>query len=267
MSYLKIIRQVIKDNSLFYGLSMLSILSSQKFLRYPKNYVYQYNSRKIKKNVKMKYSADISTGFAVFEIFGFCPYYSSKSGKIKFNICNDSTVCDIGAFIGDSAVFFGLQGAKVYSYEPQIKAFRLIEENLKLNGLKNVQLINTPVTFDGRILSLDSNSDKISDSFNTFTNTGDTKIKSIKFSDALKMERKWDLVKVDIEGGEWEILKDLCKNPRILKKIKGIVIEIHHPRKNRQILDKFVNLLRNNNFNVEVDAQNELGMLWAKRGN
>ncbi|MGV8142528.1 MAG: FkbM family methyltransferase [Candidatus Pacearchaeota archaeon] len=267
MGYLDVVRQVVRDNGVLKGMSMLSILSTQKFFGYPKTHVYRYHSRKINKIAKMKYSADISSGFALFEIFGFCPYYSSTSGKIRFDIGKDSTVCDIGAFIGDSAVFFGLQGAKVYSYEPQAKAFRLIEENLKINGLKNVALINNPVTFDGRLLSLDSNSDKISDSFNITANSGGSKVKSIKFSDALKMESKWDLVKIDIEGGEWEILQSLCDKPITLNKIKGIAMELHHPRQNRQILDNFVAILRNNKFKVEVEAQNELGMLWAKRYN
>ncbi len=267
MSYLKIIRRIVKDNGLFKGAFMFLMLSSQKFLKYPKSHIYSYNSKKINKIAKIKYSTDISKGFALFEIFGFCPYYSSESGKIKFRLNHQSKVCDIGAFIGDSAVFFGLQGAKVYSYEPQETAFKLINENLKLNGLKNVKILNYPVTSDGRMLSLNNNSDKISDGFNITDNFGNNKIKSVKFEDALTYEKKWDLVKIDIEGGEWEILRSICKKPDILKSINGIAMEIHHPLKNKETLDKFSELLKSENFAVEINAQNALGMLWAKRNN
>ena len=265
MGYIQIINRIIKDNGLLNGGIMFFILSCQKFIGYPKKYTYQYNSIKINKTVKMKYSSDISRGFALFEIFGFCPYYSSKSGRIKFNININSKVCDIGAFIGDSAVFFGLQGAKVYSYEPQIMAFRLMQDNIKLNKLNNVTILNYPVTFDGRTLSLDNNANKISDSFNIKDNSGLNKTNSIKFTEALKVEKIWDLVKIDIEGGEWEILEDLCRKPITLNKIRGIAMEIHKPKENKQILSNFVQILQKNKFLVEVDVQNELGMLWAKK--
>src|SRR3989344_2705519 len=102
MNFIRVIRQIVEDNGFFRGLFMFTVLSSQKFFKYPRSYVYSYNSRKIGRKVKMKYSSDILRGFALFEIFGFCPYYSSKSGRIKFEVNENSNICDIGAFIGDS---------------------------------------------------------------------------------------------------------------------------------------------------------------------
>ncbi len=47
----------------------------------------------------------------------------------------DRIVIDIGACMGDTAFFFLLQGAKkVYAYETDSKYFKLLEENIALNG-------------------------------------------------------------------------------------------------------------------------------------
>ena len=48
----------------------------------------------------------------------------------------DAVVLDIGAYIGDSAIKFILEGAKhVYSYEPHPQLYKLADQNIKLNNL------------------------------------------------------------------------------------------------------------------------------------
>lgn len=76
------------------------------------------------------------------------------------------SVVDIGAATGDSPIYFALRGAKrVVGFEPNDEAFRWFEENVRANGLSNVETVHTiapPIeeivdrySIDGGILKMD----------------------------------------------------------------------------------------------------------------
>jgi tRNA/tmRNA/rRNA uracil-C5-methylase (TrmA/RlmC/RlmD family) len=51
----------------------------------------------------------------------------------------DRDVIDVGAFVGDSAIYFALKGAKrVIAVEPHPGAFAEMLENIKLNKMENI---------------------------------------------------------------------------------------------------------------------------------
>jgi FkbM family methyltransferase len=51
----------------------------------------------------------------------------------------DKVVIDVGSFVGDSAIYFALKGArKVIAIEPHVEAFQEMLENIKLNGLEGI---------------------------------------------------------------------------------------------------------------------------------
>jgi methyltransferase, FkbM family len=66
---------------------------------------------------------------------------------IEENFCNEQyaslniegkDVVDIGANIGDSAIYFALKGAKhVYAFEPYPYSYNLAKRNVELNNLNN----------------------------------------------------------------------------------------------------------------------------------
>ena len=52
---------------------------------------------------------------------------------------NDRVVVDVGAFVGDSAIYFALKGAKrVIAIEPHPGAYAEMLENIRLNNLEGV---------------------------------------------------------------------------------------------------------------------------------
>jgi FkbM family methyltransferase len=66
----------------------------------------------------------------IVEVFD-CGVYESLNVKGK-------VVVDIGAYIGDSAIYFALRGAKrVIAIEPHPQAFRELVENVRLNNLED----------------------------------------------------------------------------------------------------------------------------------
>lgn len=68
---------------------------------------------------------------SIFEVFEGEEY---KALNVK-----DRVVVDIGAYVGDSAIYFALRGAKkIIAVEPHQGAFKEMLENIKLNNLENV---------------------------------------------------------------------------------------------------------------------------------
>ncbi|MCC6017275.1 MAG: FkbM family methyltransferase, partial [Desulfurococcaceae archaeon] len=50
----------------------------------------------------------------------------------------DKVVVDVGAFIGDSSIYFALRGARrVIAVEPHPEAYKVMVENIRLNGLED----------------------------------------------------------------------------------------------------------------------------------
>jgi FkbM family methyltransferase len=218
----------------------------------------------MKEKYFIKYSSDMRRGFDMSEIFGICPYLSSPSEKIYFSFDKNSKILDIGGFIGDSTVFFAKQGTMIYVFEPQKKAFDLILDNMRLNKLKNFKSYNKAITHDGRDIILDDN-EKITDDIDVMNLKKGSLKKIVKFSDALKNENQWSLIKIDIEGGEWSILEEIIRNVRLVKNVKGFIIELHDYSKNKNLLKRFIDLLKKKGFNVEIQLSGRLGMLWVKR--
>ena len=66
-------------------------------------------------------------------------------GKMAGDIRN-KTIVDVGAFLGDTAVYFVRKGCKsVFAFEPNDDHFELARKNLNLNEVHNVELFKTSV--------------------------------------------------------------------------------------------------------------------------
>jgi hypothetical protein len=69
--------------------------------------------------------------WSILEIFDY--------GEYKLLGVKDRVVVDVGAFVGDSSIYFALKGArKVIAIEPNPEAYVEILENIKLNNLENI---------------------------------------------------------------------------------------------------------------------------------
>lgn len=260
-----IITQVIKDNGYIKGMNLLFLFLLQKKLGLPREKVYSYNCKALDKVVKMIYSSNISTGLLFVEIYSILHYYQSSSRKMIFELNNKSKVIDLGGFIGDSAIFFAMQGAKVYSYEPQRLAYDLALRNIRLNSLSNkIKLFNKPVTQNEKLILIEDSS-KISDSYSINNLIMGLPVRTVPLINILSKEKEWDILKIDIEGGEWDLIEYFIKKEHKLRKINGIIIELHGKNK---ILDKFIRLLKRRNYDTEIEYdEKDLGMLWAKKRN
>lgn len=135
-------------------------------------------------------------------------------------------VLDIGANIGDTAVYFGLKGArKVYSYEINERFFNVCKKNIELNGLRdiaNVELCgigkdNKPL--DGSMDVLDAilpeRDRKAVDGL--AMKSLDEIIREHKISDGI--------LKIDVDGFEYDIMDGADCNS--LNSFSRIIMEYH----------------------------------------
>lgn len=139
----------------------------------------------------------------------------------KNNIKKGDIVIDIGANIGyDTLILAELVGknGKVIAFEPYLNNFKLLQENIKINGYNNVILVNKAVSNkNGKIkLYLDNDKDtghKIydNDMFGNKLNRNFVYVDTIRLDDYLMQNKiyKIDFVKIDVEGAECEVIKGM----------------------------------------------------------
>ena len=88
-------------------------------------------------------------------------------------------VIDIGANIGDSAIYFALKGAKhVYAFEPYPYSYYIANKNIRLNGLQDkITLVNQGCGGKKTTIKID----------NTYENVGSTDLKLFKRGKEIKI--------------------------------------------------------------------------------
>jgi len=161
----------------------------------------------------------------------------SPKNPYSIEITQDpSTIADIGANIGVYMVYIARKypNAKVYAIEPEESNFNQLLKNIKLNNLKNVIPIRAVVssTSGKRILNLSTLSN--CHSLSERNGNQSQEVETI----TLKSLGKIDLLKIDVEGAEYEIFRDY------IPECENIVMEIHPDEKESEenLINKFRNM-------------------------
>lgn len=170
-----------------------------------------------------------------FEITRTGEYEPGMARILRKHLFEGSTFVDLGANEG----YFTVLGAAccgsagtVLAIEPQMRLLDIIAENLRLNNIQGVRIANVAVTDHSgtAVLHLASDTNSGSSGLHRVTKykvpTQD--VKATTLSQLLSEERiqTVDLLKVDIEGFEYEALlgsKDLFKQQRV----RALALELH----------------------------------------
>ena len=155
-------------------------------------------------------------------------------------------VIDVGAFIGDTAVYFASKGAKeVIAFEPSIMHEYAVV-NARLNGFeKIVETRKMAVGIKRGTIQLNFNRNwpGMSSTVNRNKTSSIQTVPIISIAEVVQEYGKIGLLKMDCEGGEYEIFPHL-ENSGSLKNIQNIMLEVHGS-------DKIIKLiLARNNFRI-----------------
>jgi len=196
----------------------------------------------------------------------FLSYLDNIKGKI---------VLDIGAFVGDTAVFFGKKGASVYAYEPSKELYEIAKKNIKLNNI-DAKIFNLGIGDKNTNAKITHNINNIVDSGSFVLFEGQKaleekiekdrlllteEVKIISLNEVLEQFETIYLLKMDCEGCEFPSISSV--KDENLQKIKYIIMEVHF----MNVFDSniIISKLNANNFEVNIDNKNGIyGMLYAK---
>ena len=176
---------------------------------------WQYKNNYWEKNgIKFKYAYG-----SIYEVF--------EEEDYKFLNVKDKNVLDIGAFIGDSSIYFILKGAKkVYAIEPHPDAHNEMLENIKLNNMEDKIIpINMGINYCNNYITINTK-DVVHVAFSIFnSNNKGIKVPAGKLSDIIdKYNIDAQVLKMDCEGCEYDII---LKDYNTIKEFDEIGFEYH----------------------------------------
>ena len=187
--------------------------------------------------------------------------FGDKSGKVgEFLNLKKGVFIDVGANLGKYTIMVGKklkENGTVISIEPEKQNIKLLNENIKINGLKNVIVIEKAcsnkngkstlylegTTFGGTSHSLEKHKHHVGEII-VDIETLDSIISKLKF-------KRVNLVKIDVEGSELEVLHGAEK-----------IITKYHPKIicesfDKESEEKITNFLKKFKYQVKrIDTQN-----------
>jgi len=185
----------------------------------------------------------------------------------KLRLPVDAVIIDAGANIGafTIAIAMGYPARTIISFEPEESNFHTLVKNIDLNSFKNVTAYQKAIAGKGGEVELfihpyDTASHSLVE-FSQRPNTNDVTNARVQIVEAVTLEtivvdhnlKKIDLLKLDVEGAEYEILFN-CPS-YILALINCISIEIHdHPKYQSKDL---ISYLERNGFNCQQSSTRE----------
>lgn len=149
--------------------------------------------------------------------------YIEEVYKVKFD-SDMPRILDCGANIGLAALYFkkNYPGAIITAFEPDPLNFQFLKKNIENNNLKNVELRNEAVWTENTTIQFASDGTLGSKIAGSQQHTDMVNVAAIRLKDLLN--EKTDFLKLDIEGAEYEVLKD-CRDS--LGNITHLFIEFH----------------------------------------
>jgi len=219
--YSKYIENMTKDNiylkinnkTFQLPLKEIEILGFWNIIRLLKSDWLYYKNYWEKNNIRFKHAYG-----AIYEVF--------NDEEYKFLNVQNRSVLDIGAFIGDSPIYFILKGAKkVYAIEPHPDAYNEMIENIKLNNMEDKIIpINMGINYESNYISIPTTVANTQGTLLRSEGNG-SKVLAGKLSDIIdKYNIDAQVLKMDCEGCEYDII---LKDYDIIKEFDEIGFEYH----------------------------------------
>jgi len=179
---------------------------------------------------------------------------------------NGRIVVDVGAFIGDSAIYFVLKGAKrVISIEPHPEAYKELLENIRLNSLTNI-IIPVNAGLASKPGSICIKGTDLMHTYSTYHRPGgncDSHIPAITLRVLIdKYAVKDDaILKIDCEGCEYDVILNDYEHVRVFKEL---LIEYHTYAVNKSVKELLKILAKDYKCKL-VEGEKDIGIIYCIR--
>lgn len=168
----------------------------------------------------------------------------------------DTTVIDIGSFIGDTAIYFALNPnvKKVLAYEPNPTSYLICRENLQKCPIKTIELSNHAVSNrEGSMLITHNYPTGYSKAIHS---DKETQIRTIPINMILKSYKGQNVaIKCDAEGAEYEIFE----KDTDLGSVYLIMAEYHGGP------ERLEAVLKQKGYTISTRGEGKIGYLMAFR--
>ena len=181
-----------------------------------RGWAYDFSGRYwFKEGVKFKH-----VYWPIIEIFDL--------GQYSFLDVKNKVIIDIGSFVGDSAIYFALRGAKnVYAIEPHLGAYHEMLENIKLNDMEN-KIVAINAALGNRLGEIKASSidiDKTGGMYYGPGSSGNMKVLMITLEQLIREYGiEPEILKMDCEGCEFDVILNDYEN---IRKFDELVFEYH----------------------------------------
>lgn len=184
------------------------------------------------------------------EIFGENCYYLELETE-------EPKIADLGANIGISVLYFKrlFPKAKIVAFEPIPDNFKILEKNITENQLDDIELIEAVIApKSGKLIIFEpigegewkSGAGIIPKGWKGIQTNKEILVEAVGIRELLR--EKIDLIKMDIEGMEYEVIRNAGE---LLRNGKNWIIEVH-PRKDHRIAE-IEKIFLQNGFRVIID--------------
>lgn len=161
-------------------------------------------------------------------------------------------IIDCGANLGMSIVYFKelYPEANIVAFEADEHVFSFLEKNVQSFGYKNVELVNKAVWNKDDVLSFIVEGGA-GGRLEEQSENGNYTYKHVPCVSVRKylIDKKVDFFKIDIEGAEYEVLKD-CEN--LLHNVDNLFIEYHSMPEKRQNLHDILKIVQDAGFKYHI---------------
>ena len=243
-------------------------ITRDKLNKFKTRYQISKNRVVIDEKVVLLYENELDLNNVLGSTLAFCEVHD-RLNQLK---CRNKVVIDIGAYIGDTAMWFALHGAKhVIALEPYPKCHKKLCDNIAASEMQDkITAINAALGQTDGIIKLDPQyQSKAGSDIKQSENGIDIPTISLDTL-AKKYEIENGVLKSNSEGGEYAILN--CRKDTI-RKFESIFIDYHYGCK------PLVKFLKNCGFKVKyttpiyfidnaaIDKNMYMGVIWAERQN
>ena len=217
--------------------------------------------------LEMKNKLNITIRNTLSDIMQFTTVWLFKDYEHKdFEIKNGDIIIDIGSHIGLFSLYASqkCKEGKIFSFEPVKSNYNIFLKNIEKNNLKNIFSFNTAVAKETGLVKINLHEDESGHSL--FKTGGESiTVESISLKEIIEKNsiEKCDLIKMDCEGGEYEIIDSIPD--KYIKKINKFIIEYHFEDKKPQLVIDLIKKLKSNSFEIEKhEWKNGMGLIYAK---